>query len=90
MIKLMHAEYRHGYAIHCEFSDGMAGEYDLEPLLTSHPTPLTVPLLDQAAFRRFFLRSGALCWRNGLELDPQAIYHELKSGGKLALVSQAA
>ena len=90
MIKLMQVQYRQGYVIDCEFSDGMTAEYDLEQLLWSCDTPLTVPLRNKSEFRKLFLRSGALCWPNGLELDPQAIYQELKSSGKLSSLPKAA
>ncbi len=90
MIKLMQVEYRCDYTIYCEFSDGMAGMHDLQGLLTSSDTPLTVPLRDFVNFRKFFLRSGALCWSNGLELDPQALYWELEKAGMLISIQKAA
>lgn len=90
MIKLMHVQCRDGFMIYCEFSDGTSGVYDLEHLLWSHDTQMTVPLRDQAAFRKVFLRSGALCWSNGLELDPQAIHMELERTGKLVSIKKAA
>jgi len=90
MIKLMHIAYRDGFDIYCEFSDGMAGVYDLEPLLWSFETTLTVALRDTNTFKKFFLRSGALCWSNGLELDPQAIQNELRRNGKLEKIRNAA
>lgn len=90
MIKLTHIEYIERYNLLCEFSDGMVGIYDLESLLFSHHTPLTIPLREMNSFKTFFLRSGALCWKNGLELDPQAIYSELKEYGKLNQLPKAA
>ena len=90
MLKLIHIEYRQEYEIYCEFTDNMAGLYDLEPLLWSRDTQVTVPLRDKTSFRKFFLRSGALCWSNGLELDPQAIHMELASAGKLSTLQKAA
>ncbi|MDY0300664.1 MAG: DUF2442 domain-containing protein [Trichlorobacter sp.] len=83
MIKLLNASYCGDYTIFCEFSDGMSGEYDLQHLLMSNETPLTRVLRDLTEFKRFFLSSGALCWPIGLELDPDAIYMELESKGKL-------
>jgi len=90
MIKLTHVEYIEKYNLLCEFSDGMVGIYDLESLLLSHDTPLTIPLREMDGFKTFFLSSGALCWKNGLELDPQAIYTELKQAGKLKSLPKAA
>ncbi len=90
MIKILCAQYDAGYCISCEFSDGTAGAYDLKTLLFSKETALTVPLRNMADFRCFFLQSGALCWKNGLELDPSAIYLELKQSGKLYQMKKAA
>lgn len=90
MIKIMDAVYSSSFTIHCEFSDGFCGEYDVKPLLVTKETPLTLPLREEQQFAAFFLRSGAICWKNGLELDPQAIYLELKSQGKLTRLSMAA
>ncbi|HRF91750.1 MAG TPA: DUF2442 domain-containing protein [Desulfobacter postgatei] len=90
MIKLVHVEYQQEYNISCVFSDGMSGVYDLKQLLLTHNTPLTEPLREINSFRNFFLVSGALCWKNGLELDPQSIYRELQQEGKLFSLSNAA
>jgi hypothetical protein len=90
MIKLTHVEYVEKYRLLCEFSDGMNGVYDLEPLLLSFETQLTVPLRSLDQFTTFFICSGALCWKNGLELDPQAIYAELQKSGNLKNLPKAA
>lgn len=81
MIKIVNASYRPPYKIYCEFSDRFCGEYNLESLLFRYDTPLTMPLRNEKRFSQFFLRSGAICWKNGLELDPQAIYQELHNTG---------
>lgn len=90
MIKILSAQWSKDYAVSCEFSDGATGNYDLRELLFSHETPLTIPLRDIANFKMFFLQSGALCWKNGLELDPLAIYRELEQTGKLYHIKKAA
>lgn len=90
MIKILSAHYNSDYSVTCDFSDGSTGVYDLRQLLFSHETPITVPLRDIANFRMFFIQSGALCWKNGLELDPIAIYRELEQAGKLDHVKRAA
>lgn len=90
MIKILCAQYDGDYCISCEFSDGTTGVYDLKQLLFSYETPLTVPLRDITNFRSFFLQSGALCWKNGLELDPLAIHRALEQAGKLYRIKKAA
>ena len=90
MIKIVSAHYGKAYCICFEFSDGMTGVYDLKPLLFTHETTLTVPLRDIANFKNFFLQSGALCWKNGFELDPLAMYRELEQAGKLCRIEKAA
>ena len=90
MIKILSAQYNGDYCISFEFSDGTTGVYDLKPLLFSYETTLTVPLRDMTHFRKFFLQSGALCWKNGLELDPLAIYRDIEQAGTLHQIKKAA
>ncbi len=78
MIKILRARSTWDYVLGLEFSDGTFGDYDLAPLL-SRDTPLTQP----AAFQRFFIELGALCWPNGLELSAGSIHARLKASGLL-------
>ena len=89
MIKIVKAKYLSGFQLHLTFSDGAQGDYGLAPLL-ARETELTKPLKDPEAFKAFFLELGALCWKNGLELSPSAIYRELQSAGKLNHSQRAA
>jgi hypothetical protein len=89
MIKIVKAEYLSGYQLHLTFSDGAQGNYDLAPLLAKE-TVLTKALKNHDAFKACFLELGALCWKNGLELSPAAIYRELQSAGKLVHSQHAA
>lgn len=90
MIKIISAIYDSNYRIFCEFSDGASGLYDVESILLSNETILTIPLRDIPNFTKFYLQSGALCWKNGLELDPFAIYRELEQSGILSQMKKAA
>jgi hypothetical protein len=63
------------------FSDGAEGERDFAPLLGSGP--MTRPLADPASFARVFIEMGALTWPNGYDLDPLALYAEMRSAGEL-------
>jgi Protein of unknown function (DUF2442) len=89
MIKIVSARLLRDYVIAIGFSDGAGGEFDLAPLIAKQST-LTQALTDPAYFKEFFLELGALCWRNGFELSPGAIYRDLEAQGKLVKHFQAA
>ena len=89
MIKIVKADYIRDYQLHLTFSDGAQGDYDFSPLLAKE-TVLTQPLKATENFKAYFLELGALCWTNGLELNPSALYRELQSAGKLTHTQQAA
>ena len=82
MIKIVSAKPLRDYLIAICFSDGSGGEYDLAPLI-ARKTMLTRPLANPDYFKEFFLELGALCWRNGFELSPAAVYRELETQGRL-------
>ena len=89
MIKIVSAKPLRDYVIGVGFSDGSGGEYDLAALIARKST-LTQQLANRTYFNEFFLELGALCWRNGFELSPSAIYGELETQGKLVKQFQAA
>ena len=89
MIKIVKAEHLGQHRIHLTFSDGKQGAYDMAPLLAKK-TVLTQPLQDTENFKDFYLELGALCWKNGLELSPSAIYQELQTAEKLSSEQHAA
>jgi hypothetical protein len=89
MIDILSAEYVHDYIIELEFSDGNVGCYDLSSILQRN-TVLTNPLKNKEYFKGFFIESGALCWKNGLELAPMSIYLRLQETGQLSRPSQIA
>lgn len=89
MIKIVKAEHLGQHRILLTFSDGKQGEYDMAPLLAKQ-TVLTQPLLTLENFKDFYLELGALCWKNGLELSPSAIYQELQAAEKLSSEQRAA
>ncbi len=89
MIKIVKAEHIGQYRIRLTFADGKHGEFGMAPLL-SRETALTLPLKSPETFKDFYLELGALCWKNGLELSPSALYQELQSAGKLRSEQHAA
>ena len=82
MIKITKATWLRDKIISLEFSDGTRGDFDFAELL-SKGTPMTEPLLPQAAFQQFFLELGALCWKNGLEFSAGSLHQRLEHAGLL-------
>ena len=78
--KAVRVEARPGYRIYVEFSDGVAGEVELEPQLFG---PMFEPLRDEALFRQVNLDEfGAPCWPNGADLAPDALHDQLQQSTK--------
>lgn len=82
MIKIVNARWIKDQQIALAFSDGSEGVYDFTPLLALK-TPLTQPLQNAAAFQKFFLELGALCWPHGLEFSAEKLQADLAAMGKL-------
>jgi Protein of unknown function (DUF2442) len=65
-----------------EFSDGAYGEVDLSDRLFG---PMFEPLLDPKVFNQVQIDEyGAICWPNGADLAPDALYQTIKAvnGGR--------
>ena len=63
------------YRLQVEFDDGVAGTIDLSGELTGEVFEL---LRDKAVFRQATVDEfGAVCWPNGPDLAPDAMYGEL-------------
>ena len=63
------------YHLHIEFDDGVAGIVDIANELKG---PVFEPLREQAFFRLAAVDEfGAICWPNGADLAPDALYVEL-------------
>lgn len=89
MIKIVKAEYVDPTRLHLTFFDGAHGDYDFAPFM-AQATALTLPLQDPEVFKDHFLELGALCWKNGLEFSPSALYNALQTTEKLAFTQRAA
>jgi hypothetical protein len=64
-----------GYRLHVEFADGVVGVVELADRLLG---PVFQPLRDEAEFATAFVDEfGAVAWRCGADLAPDAIYHRL-------------
>jgi hypothetical protein len=66
-----------GYTLHVLFDDGMNGEIDLSARLFG---PVFEPLRDPLLFAEVRVDEyGAVCWPNGADLAPDAIYRTVSS-----------
>jgi hypothetical protein len=71
-----------GYILEVEFSDGVFGKVDLSDQLFG---PMFEPLLDQKVFNQVRIDEyGAICWPNGADLAPDALYETIgrSDGGR--------
>lgn len=67
-----------GYRLEVEFADGTRGVLDYSGKLWG---PMFEPLRDPQRFAEVGLDEfGAVCWPNGADLAPDAMYQTLKSG----------
>ena len=66
------------YRLEIEFSDGIRGVLGYEARLFG---PMMEPLRDPARFAEVGIDElGVICWPNGADLAPDAIYDRLKAG----------
>jgi hypothetical protein len=64
------------YRLEVEFDDGVAGVVEIFPRLSG---PVFEKLRDEAMFRRVTIdqQTGAVCWPDGPDLAPDAMYARL-------------
>ncbi|HAY21118.1 MAG TPA: DUF2442 domain-containing protein [Desulfobacterales bacterium] len=75
MAKIIKAEVVGKYLLLIEFDDGLKGVIDLGARLFG---PMFAPLQDEAFFAQVRVDEyGAVCWPNGADLAPDAIYRNL-------------
>jgi Protein of unknown function (DUF2442) len=89
MIKIVHARWIKDQQIALAFSEGNEGVYDFAALVALK-TPLTQPLQETAAFQKFFLALGALCWPHGLEFSAGKLHSDLLAANLLHQAAKAA
>jgi hypothetical protein len=76
MVRISRVEALPGYRLHVEFSDGMSGEIDLANRLFGS---VFEPLKDPSRFAEVRVDEfGAVCWPNGADLAPDALYASLQ------------
>lgn len=66
------------YRLEIEFADGVRGVLDYSDRLFG---PMMEPLRDPARFAEVQVDEfGVICWPNGADLAPDALYERLKTG----------
>lgn len=67
-----------GHRLEVSFDDGLRGTVSMRDRLFG---PVFAPLRDEAAFRQVFVDEfGAVCWPNGADLAPDALYERIRIG----------
>ncbi len=79
MLNVRNIEYRGGYRLWLQLSDGAEGEVDLQPYLEG---PVFEPLRDVATFAqaRVDPEIRTVAWPNGADLAPEFLRGLLSSG----------
>lgn len=63
------------FRLRVEFADGVVGEVEVFPRLSG---PVFEPLRDETVFRQVTIDDyGAVCWPNGPDLAPDAMYSRI-------------
>jgi hypothetical protein len=76
MVKVEAIKPESGYRLAVTFTDGTSGIVDLSNRLFG---PMFEPLRDPAFFAQARVDEfGAICWPNGADLAPDALYRQLK------------
>lgn len=75
MYRVVQVEPLEDYRLYVEFEDGVQGEIDLSDRLFG---PMFEPLQDVEFFKQVDIDDfGAICWPNGADLAPDALYLRL-------------
>lgn len=75
MRKIVSLDVKSDYVLSVAFDDGLIGDISMADRLFG---PVFEPLKDPAFFAQAELDSfGAICWPNGADIAPDALYHKI-------------
>lgn len=82
MEKVEHVQVLADWRLEVRFSDGTSGVVSLKDRLFG---PMFEPLKDPAFFAQAFVDEfGAVCWPNGADLAPDALYETIRREARVA------
>ena len=82
MERIVHVKALQDWRLEIRFSDGTAGVVALQDRLFG---PMFEPLKDPAFFEQVQVDEfGAVCWPNGADLAPDALYEKLRGKAHVA------
>ena len=70
------------YRIYVWFRDGTEGEVDLAGFIFAEDAGVFIPLRDPAKFAEAYVHNGAVTWPGELDLAPDAMYDDIRAGGR--------
>lgn len=71
-----------GFRLWVRFVDGTEGEADVSRLILGRDPGVFKVLCDPAMFARVGIDRGAVSWPGGLDLAPDAMYDQIRAGGR--------
>lgn len=79
MIWVTDAKHLGQYRLWLRFSDGTAGQVDLETMINADTRPVVAALRDPAVFSAFKVDMDTVVWDNGFDLAPEYLYANVAS-----------
>ena len=77
--QLIEARHVSEFIVSTRFDDGTEKSIDISQWFKG---PVFEPLEDPKFFKRFFIEAGTLCWPNGVDIAPEALYSARESSKK--------
>jgi Protein of unknown function (DUF2442) len=77
--RVVSVEVLQGYRLRVRFLDGLEGVVDMSGLVAAPNAGVFAALADSEVFNRVFVALGAVCWPDGLDIAPDAIYAKIKA-----------